>query len=142
MRNFIKIIFVSIIALSITSCASLTNSTANINSDKWIPFELRPSQITKNGDPFFEGRLSDNSVFEVYMDYTVSQDGTFYYKRLMQDFGWYENTKGGWSGNPYQVKRTQTGYIYVNPKKLVGIYFYPKGTFDAFKIKFIQWPAK
>ena len=130
------------IALSITSCATYTSSIANINSDKWIGFELRPSQITKNGDAFFEGRLSDNSVFEVYTDYTVTQDATFYYKRLMQDFGWYENTEGGWSGHPYQVRRTQTGYIYVNPKKLVGIYFYPKGTFDAFKIRFTQWTAK
>ena len=139
MRNFIKIIFVSIIALSITSCASLTNSLANINSDKWIPFELRPSQIKTNGDAFFEGRLPDNSVFEV--TYQDDGNGTFYYNVLMQDFGWYRNETGNWSG--YGATRPKRGYLYVNPKRKVGIYFYPsKDEFRYFKIKFIQWNAK
>ena len=110
-----------------------------MNSDKWIPFELRPSQITKNGDAFFEGRLADNSVFEV--NYQNDGNGTFYYNILMQDFGWFRDKDGGWSG--YGATRAKRGYLYVNPKRKVGIYFYPsKSEFDAFKIKFIQWPAK
>lgn len=135
MKNFIKIIFVSIIALSITSCATL----ANMDSNKWVSYELRPSQIKTNGDAFFKGRLSDSSVFEVY--YQNDGNGTFYYNVLMQDFGWFRNETGGWSG--YNARRTKRGHLYVNPKRKVGIYFYPsESKFDAFKIRFTQWTAK
>jgi hypothetical protein len=117
-----------IIILLVTGCASL--STAN--TDRWFEYELPPSKINYTGNVFMNAKLSDGSMCYVFSDKEISSDGDYYYSILMQDFGWHK-TKDGWSG--YDARRAKRGCMYINPKRQVAIYFYPKETFDAFKVK-------
>tara|TARA_B110000238_G_scaffold113975_1_gene123697 strand:+ start:247 stop:657 length:411 start_codon:yes stop_codon:yes gene_type:complete len=135
MKNFISAIVFSIVTLTFFNCRSIYIAK---NSDKWKKFELRPSQVSLYGDVFFTSKLDDNTSFEVFYDDVVYEDGKFYYKVLMDDFGWYKNITGNWSGDAYTVRDTKFGYIYVNPKRKVAIYFNPSSDkYTAFKVKLI-----
>ena len=131
MKYIYKIsIILTILILLVTGCASF--STAN--TDRWFEYELPPSKVNYSGDILMDAKLSDGSMSYVFYDDEVSSDGDFYYSLLMQDFGWHDNG-GKWSGPVLDVRHTKQGYMYINPKKQVAIYFYPKGTFAAFKVK-------
>jgi len=74
-----------LLAFGFVSCASF----ATANSDTWLEFQVPPSRITRSGNNIImESRLSDGSVFYVFFDRTLVEDGRFYYNILMQNFGW------------------------------------------------------
>lgn len=125
-------LLIAILAIILNSCTSFWIATSNTN--KWIAQEIRPSEIKRNGEIFLEGKLSDGSTYFVFHDDTVEIDQYYYYNSLMQDFGWRENDNE-WIGSEFYSRRYKLGYIYINPSRRVAIYFYPKGTFDAFKVK-------
>jgi hypothetical protein len=111
----------------IVGCASL----ATANSDTWIEREVPPSMID-NDDVIISVKLTDGSICHVYYDRKIASDEYFYYNILMQDFGWYTNGDK-WTGNQYS-RRYKLGHMYINPKRQVAVYFYPKGTFNAFGV--------
>jgi hypothetical protein len=125
----ISIILVIIILLLI-GCTSL--STAN--TDRWLEYELPPSGVNYSGNNLMEVKLSDGSMCYVFYDDDISNDSDYYYSLLMQDFGWHLNGDK-WSGPVLDVRQTKLGNMYLNPKRQVAIYFYPRGTYDAFKVK-------
>jgi hypothetical protein len=132
MKRNINIVIVLFITVAFSNCVSTFNVTKD--SDGWSKHELRPSQIKTDGSVFFGASLVDKTRFGVYYDKTIAGDGDFYYNRLMQDLGWHKNTEGGWSGE--YATRIEYGYIYVNPKKRVGVYFNPKfNKYTAYKVK-------
>ncbi len=136
MKRITNILVFTIIITTFFNCGS---AFITKNSDEWSEYELRPSKLTYDGEIFYYGRLSDKTSFGVFWDKVVEKDGEFYYKILMQDFGWHRNTKGGWSGNLNSIRREKFGYIYVNPKRKVAVYFNPSNEkYSAFKVKFIQ----
>ena len=111
---------------------------ANIDADRWIERTIPPSQISTLGDMFFEEKLSKGgSSFSV--GGLIEEDETYWYNTLMQDLGWRTNTEDGWTQTKTTSKRIKRGYLYINLKKLVAVYFYPdeagKGpTFNAFRV--------
>lgn len=129
MKKYVSIILIALLTINLSSCA--TYSTMNTN--KWLEYELRPSKIIKNGEVFFGGKLSDGSVFSVFQDDIVETDEYYYYHSLMQDFGWSSDGEK-WTGSAYFARRPKVGHIYINPSRHVAIYFYPRGTFNAFKV--------
>ena len=129
--NMKKAIILMLLA-TLASCTYI-GPPSSITSDKWLEVEMRPSVITYDGEIFYATYLSGGRI-GVYYDSTVSEDGSFYYHRLMQDYGWFENTKGGWSANE-SYKRTRAGYIYINPAKRAAVYFNPStDKYSAFKV--------
>ena len=133
MKKFITVIAFSIITLTFLNCRS---TYITKNSDRWKRFELRPSQISLSGDVFFTSRLDDNNYFGVFWDKVVQDDGAFYYNVLMDDFGWTSGTNDKWTGDPYTVRRTKYGHIYVNPRRKVAIYFNPATErYSTYKVK-------
>jgi hypothetical protein len=121
-------IFLMFYLFFIVSCASL----ATANSDTWIEREVPPSMFD-NYDIIISVKLTDGSLCHVYYDKKISSDGDFYYSILMQDFGWYLYGDT-WRGNQYS-RRCKLGHMYINPKRQVAIYIYPKGsTFGAFGV--------
>ena len=122
-------IILLVISGLVKSCATIY-ATANTNS--WIEYELPPSKIVKTGAAFFEGTLSDNSKFSVHYDETVDTDAEYYYTMLMQDWGWRRNGDT-WSA-PQGSRNVKRGYIYVNPRRKVAVYFYPVKQFNVFKV--------
>jgi hypothetical protein len=133
MKKFITIIVFSIVTLTFFNC-SITYTA--VNSDRWKKFELRPSQVLLSGNTFFTSRLDDNTPFFVFWDKVVQDDGEFYYNVLMDDFGWTSGTNDKWTGDSSTVRRTKFGYIYVNPKRKVAIYFDPSiDKYRAFKVR-------
>ena len=99
----------------------------------WAVKEMPPSQIVKNGDSFFDGKLSDGRIFEVFGDETIDSDGKYYYNALYQDLGWY--TKGdSWEADAGTF-RPKRGHLYINIKRGVAIYLFPENNFSAFKVK-------
>jgi hypothetical protein len=129
MKKFIFFIVIAFTCnLSLVGCAVYSTATTN----KWLEYELLPSKIVKNGSIFFEGRLSDGSLFTVFYDEEIDNDGEFYYAMLMQNWGWTRNGDR-WSA-PQSSRREKRGHIYINPKRGVGVYFYPEKHFNAFKV--------
>jgi hypothetical protein len=115
------------------NCAT-TNVTRH--SDKWSKHELRPSQITYDGSVFFSDNLVDGTRFGVFYDSTVNEDAGVYYHRLIKDFGWYSDGDGKLTGSVYTTIRYEMGYIYVNPKRRVAVYFNPTSDkYSAYKVK-------
>ena len=133
MKKFITVIAFSIITLTFLNCRS---TYITKNSDRWKKFELRPSQVSLSGDTFFTSRLDDNNYFGVFWDKVVQDDGEFYYNILMDDFGWSKNVSGNWSGSAYTVRDRKFGYIYVNHKRKVAVYFNPATEkYSTYKVK-------
>ena len=133
MKNIISAIVFSIVTLTFFNCRS---TYITINDDRWKKFELRPSQVLLSGNTFFTSRLDDNTPFFVFWDKVVQDDAEFYYNVLMDDFGWYKNSTGNWSGDAYTVRRHKDGYIYVNPRRKVAVYFNPAtDKYRAFKVR-------
>ena len=133
MKKFITVIAFSIITLTFLNCRS---TYITKNSDRWKKFELRPSQVSYSGATFFTSRLDDNNYFGIFYDDEVFDDRKFYYNILMDDFGWTLGTNDIWTADPYTVRRTKFGHIYVNPKRKVAVYFNPSTEkYTAFKVK-------
>jgi len=115
--------------LGIAGCATFSTP----NTDRWIGFELHPSRINFSGAPFYEGRFSDGTGFSVAHDRNISLgDRRFYYTTFRQDLGWH-STGEGWRA-PQGTHRPRLGHLYVNPRRRIGIYFYPSGGYDVFRI--------
>ena len=130
------------IVMMLNSCGpSLYRQDLNqvdADADRWIERTIPPSQVTKNGDMFFEEKLSrGGSSFSVGGH--IKEDETYWYNTLMQDLGWRTNTEDGWTQTKETSKRIKRGYLYINLKKRVAVYFYPdeagKGpTFNSFRV--------
>ena len=125
------VLLIAFLTIVLNSCASFGTATANTN--KWLAQEIRPSEIIRNGEVFLEGKLSDGSTFSVFQDDNIDIDQYYYYNTLYQDFGW-SNNGDKWTGSEYN-RQPKLGNIYINPSRRVAVYFYPKGTFAAFKVR-------
>ena len=91
----------------------------------WGYKEMPPSQVTT-----YTIKLSDKSYS--VGGYIDDPDATFYYNALWQDLGWIrEGDEFTANAGSHRPKR---GYLYFHLKREVAIYFYPKGTFNAFKV--------
>jgi len=130
MKKYFCAIFIAFLTIGLNSCA--TYSTAS--SNKWLEYELPPSKIIKNGEVFFEGKLSDGSTFSVFADEKIDNDEGYYYVVLMQDFGWRSKDDETWTAPQDSHRKYKLGRIYINPNRRVAIYFYPRGTYSAFKV--------
>ena len=102
-------------------------------SDDWIEYELPPSKIVRNGQPFFGGKLSDYSRFHVYYDSSIDADARFYHAILRQDFGWKLKDDITWTG-PSDARDTKLGYIYISPSREAAVYYYPDREYSVFKV--------
>ena len=120
----------------LVSCGSL--KTTNPNVDKWIERTLPPSQVTTSGAIFFEEDIKAdvyNTPFESYsVGGYIGEDETYWYNILMQDFGWRKDIDGDWSSVGSDYTRVKRGYLYINLKKRVAVYFHPVDTFNAFRV--------
>ena len=115
---------------SCDSYSTYVSSTSNV----WLEFELPPSRILNNGNVFFERTLSDGTKVSVYSDSEITKDASYYQTLLWQDFGWNLKDDKTWVG-PAGSRKRKHGYIYVNPRRGVAVYFHPDRTYEAFKAK-------
>jgi hypothetical protein len=127
-KYYCSIIVAFFCSACFVGCAVYSTATTN----KWLEYELPPSKVVKNGSTIFEGKLSDGSMFSVFYDNEIDNDGEYYYAMLMQDLGWRRNGDT-WSA-PQGSRSTKRGYIYINPNRRVAVYFYPERHFNAFKV--------
>lgn len=129
MKKHLNIILIAFVTINLASCTVYST----INTNNWIEYELPPSSIVRNGEPFFGGKLSDGSRFHVFSDSQTKEDENYYYSMLYQDFGWRSKDDDTWTGSQYS-RRHKLGCIYINPKRRASVYFWPKGTYSAFKV--------
>jgi len=113
------VLLIAFLTIGLNSCASF--ETATINTNKWLAQKIQPSKIIRNGEVFFEGKLSDGSTFSVFQDDKIDIDQYYYYNSLYQDFGW-SNNGSNWTGSAFN-RQPKFGQIYINPRKRVAIYF-------------------
>jgi len=140
MERKLNILIISILTFTFFSCGSASHYVTK-DSDRWAEYELRPSQIKYDGEIFYNGKLNDGTVISVLYDKKVNDDAYFYYNKMMNDFNWYKNSEGGWSGKSGDyfgnARRQKNGHLYVNPIRKVALYFDPEdGDFTAFKVTF------
>ena len=133
------LILFAILATFLISCdiynsMLLTNSAAITGkTEKWVEYELIPSDITYNGEVFFERDLIDGSTLSVFWDTKVGMNSEFFYSLLWQDLGWYSDD-GKWksSGNALRPKASR---LYLNPKRRVAVYLDINKQYSSFKVK-------
>lgn len=128
MKKYFCVIFIAFLTIGLNSCAVYTTASTNW----WLEYELPPSMIVKNGEVFFEGKLSDGSTFSVFFDEKITVDERYYYVMLMQDFGWRSKNDETWTAQ--DSRKYKLGRIYINPNRRVAVYFYPDRTYSAFKV--------
>jgi len=131
-KTFLVWILITVLMFGIFSCTTF----ATKNTDTWLAYEIPPSMINYYGEKIMEAQLSDGSTFYVFYDKEINNDARFYYVILMQDFGWRLNDHI-WSA-PSNARNTSRGYMYVNPKRQVAVYFFPEGTYDVFKLNILE----
>ena len=129
MKKYFCVIFIAFLAIGLNSCTRYTTASTK----RWLEYELPPSKIIKNGKVFFEGKLSDGSTFSIFADEKIDDDAEYYYVMLMQALGWRSKDDKTWTA-PYDSRRHKLGHIYINPNRRVAVYFYPHGTYSAFKV--------
>ncbi len=125
--------FILLLSFIVNSC----DVYSTMASYDWHEFELIPSKIVTNGSEFFSDKLSNGNTFSVYYDKEIAKDENYYYVHLVQDFGWTSKDENTWS-IPYNARRFKLGYIYINSKSNVAIYFYPKGSYNVFKVNIVK----
>lgn len=128
MRNLI-LFFIAALTIGLNSCAIYTTATTN----RWLEYELPPSNIVNNGEVFFEGKLSDGSKFFVFADEKIDSDARYYHAMLWQDFGWSLKDDKTWTA-PQSARERKLGHIYINPYRRVAVYYYPDRNYSAFKV--------
>lgn len=131
MKKYLNIILIAFLTINFTGCVVYSS----INTNSWLEYELPPSRIVQDGDPFFGGKLSDGNSFHVFYDTQIHDDENYYYNMLMQDFGWRKKDNDTWTGSQYN-RNYKLGCIYINPQRSAAVYFWPRGTYSAFKVGF------
>ena len=134
MKKLIFLLFFIPIAITLNSCGSVPMFNDYGYIKGWAYREMPPSQIVKNGDSFFEGKLSNGKTYSVFADETIDSDTKYYYNALYQDLGWYSKDEDTWSA-PAGSHRPMRGRLYINLKRGVAVYLYPETTFASFKVK-------
>ena len=125
-------ILIALLTINLTSCGSARVSDYGYIKG-WAYKEIPPSQVRTSPDSFYEGKLSDGRIISVG-GYVDESDNEYYYNALFQDLGWYSKDKDTWS-SPAGSHRPLYGRLYINIKRGAAVYLYPKGTFNAFKVK-------
>ncbi|WP_316787084.1 hypothetical protein [Pedobacter frigiditerrae] len=129
MKRYLSFILIAFLTISLTSCATYTT----INSNKWLEYELPPSRIVQNGQVFFEGKLSDGSMFSVFTDDKIQEDARYYHIMLWQDFGWTLKDDKTWVSPP-SARHRKLGHIYINPSRGAAVYYHPDREYSVFKV--------
>ena len=73
-KNYLNIILIALLSINLSSCTVYST----ITTDNWIEYELPPSKIVRNGEPFFGGKLSDGNRFHVFADSSIDEDARFW----------------------------------------------------------------
>jgi len=135
MKKLILLLSLMVIGITFNSCATFQTATAT--TPQWVGQQIRPSQLFINGNVSFSGKLSDGSTYSVFQDDTVDIDSGYWYNTLMEDWGWISDVGGKWTTSPYN-RKPQKGCIYLHPNKRIAVYFYPQGTYAAFKVSIVD----
>ena len=127
MKKLLLLVFVSVF---LTSCyvyespLKYGNSNVSGTTKKWVEYEMNPSNISYNGEPFFIKKLIDNSTLSVSYNGKVSNNSSYFYNLLWQDLGWYMTYEDGiskWKSNG-DAPRPKASRLYVNPRRRVAVY--------------------
>ncbi len=124
-----KRLFTFFLLATFLSCGSIYMPQDYGMERGWGFKEIPPSEIYTVGT-IYEGKLSYGKTFTVGGN-IQDPDATYYYNILMKDFGW---TREGDKFTGYYGTTPTRGRLYINLKREVAIYFYPKETFDVFRI--------
>ena len=133
MRKLLVLLFLPLMI----GCGVTYNLKNTVNSNSWYPVELRPSQISTNGEVFYVERLNDSEYIDIYFDDELFEDGTYYYNQLFSSYGW---TRGG--GNIITASqfasRPSHSTLHISIKRGIAIYIYPDQEFQVFKVKLVR----
>jgi hypothetical protein len=128
MKKLLLLVFVSVF---LTSCyvyespLKYGNSNVSGTTKKWVEYEMNPSDIINNGEPFFIRKLIDNSTLLVSYNSKVGNNSTYFKNLLWQDLGWERvmllDGKSEWQSNA-DAPRPKVTHLYVNPRRRVAVY--------------------
>ena len=127
-----KKLFTLFLLTTFLSCGSMYITKDYGSVKGWGYKEMPPSQVTASGDTFYEFKLTSDRTYSVGGGID-DPDATYYYNALYQDLGWWKKVGGNWEAE-YNTHRPKNGHLYFSSKRGVAVYFYPKGTFDVFKV--------
>ena len=128
MKNLL-ILFASITIL--ISCGSAASLQGSATSGNWYAVEMRPSQITYNGDVIYSKKLNETEYIEVYYDESLEDDARYYNNKLWESYGWTigdKMTASGYAMSP------RSSALHISVKRGVAIYKNPASEFSVFKV--------
>ena len=109
----------------------------NEKTNKWLWVDMLPSQVKTDGDVIFKGTLKKGGYFNVYLDQSLLNDGTYYYNQLFKSYGW-TRMGGGIQQASIYAKRPKLGALHISVKRGVAIYMYPDSEWQIFRISVIK----
>ena len=124
------------LAINLNSCGALVEtSNTYTDSDRWVGQAIPPSKVNLS----YEGKLPSGRTFSLY-EIISGDDADFYQNLVWESRGWYisndvDSGKRVWKTNSTYNRPPQKGRLYVNLKKRIAVYFYPKEDFRTYKVK-------
>ena len=83
-----KKLLLLLIIITLNSCGSASRLQGSATSNNWYAVEMKPSQITYNGNTIYSKRLNDNEYIIVYYDESLEDDARYYQNKLWESYGW------------------------------------------------------
>ena len=118
--------------LLFVGCVSIRTESRN----EWLAYSPVPSQLASTNNIIMRTtKFSDGATCYVVRNPSVSaNDAIYYYHLLRQDFGWWRDSDGDWSGTAYS-RSPVSGTMYVNPAQKIAIYFFvDRNTYEVYRV--------
>ena len=120
-----------------TGCASAFSLRQTVNGNAWYPVNMKPSQISLNGDVFYANEINEDEIIEIYYDDALVVDGSYYYNQLYASYGWTPTSGGEFIGLQYSAIPSRST-LHISIKRGVAICLYPDDHFTVFGIRQVK----
>tara|TARA_B110000003_G_scaffold238722_1_gene244454 strand:+ start:224 stop:631 length:408 start_codon:yes stop_codon:yes gene_type:complete len=128
MKKFILLLVLT----SFVSCGSASSIQGSATYNSWYAVEMKPSQITYNGNTIYSKKLNDTYYVIVYYDESLEDDARYYHNKLWESYGWTigsdKMTASGYANKP------KVSSLHISVKRGVAIYSNPAGEFSIFRV--------
>lgn len=131
MKKYLLLLLFIPFAFTLNGCGSAASIQGSATSGNWYAVEMRPSQVTYNGDVIYSKKLNESEYIEVYYDESLESDDRYYSNKLWESYGWTigdKMTASAYAGKP------RSSALHISVKRGVAIYMNPASEFSIFKV--------
>jgi hypothetical protein len=127
-----KLLFLLVFIPLMFGCGSAASIQGSATSNNWYAVEMKPSQITYNGNTIYSKRLNDNEYIIVYYDESLEDDARYYQNKLWESYGW---TIGDKMTASAYASKPRVSTLYISVKRGVAVYLNPESEFSVYRVE-------